>query len=130
MAPEVILRENYGPKIDVWSSLVVVFILLTGEMPFYGDNRGEVIECILKTDMEQLLSRFEISEDAKSFLIAGLIRDQGERPSARQLLNHKWLLQDPDSSSVSAECCYVQSDITSAVLDSCPKSPCKQEANR
>ena len=83
MAPEVVKRESYGLKVDVWSALVVIFILVSGEMPFSGSSREEVIDSILMTDLEQLVFQSEISDQAKSFLLYGLDRDQDARPSAR-----------------------------------------------
>ena len=42
MAPEVINSQNYSVKIDIWSATVAIFVLLSGEMPFYGSNEIEV----------------------------------------------------------------------------------------
>ena len=36
MAPEVIQREAYGKPVDVWSAGVMLHILLSGMLPFYG----------------------------------------------------------------------------------------------
>ena len=36
MAPEVIQRKAYGKPVDVWSTGVVLHILLSGSMPFLG----------------------------------------------------------------------------------------------
>ena len=38
MAPEVCSRERYGPAVDIWSSGVVLYILLTGEPPRRRDT--------------------------------------------------------------------------------------------
>lgn len=36
MAPEVVKREPYGKPVDVWGCGVILFILLSGCLPFYG----------------------------------------------------------------------------------------------
>ena len=41
IAPEV-LREWYGSKVDIWSLGVVLYQLLTGNMPFDGTSRTQV----------------------------------------------------------------------------------------
>ena len=38
MAPEMVMNDTYDCKVDVWSAAVVVYILLSGEMPFYGKD--------------------------------------------------------------------------------------------
>ena len=49
---------------------------------------------ILNKDIEYLLSEYDLSDDAISFLIAGLQRDPKSRYSCRQLLDHEWLRED------------------------------------
>ena len=36
MAPEVIQRKAYGKPVDIWSTGVLLHILLSGTMPFLG----------------------------------------------------------------------------------------------
>lgn len=41
MSPE-IFKGTYGPKCDVWSLGVVLYMIVTGELPFKGKDRPEV----------------------------------------------------------------------------------------
>ena len=44
MAPEIFTSSRYDEKCDVWSLGVILYILLTGSPPFYGNSDSEVIE--------------------------------------------------------------------------------------
>lgn len=47
MAPEVVKREPYGKPVDVWGCGVILFILLSGCLPFYG-TKERLFEAIVK----------------------------------------------------------------------------------
>ena len=51
MAPEVIQRKAYGKPVDIWSTGVLLHILLSGTMPFLGtkDRLYETVRYFLKT---------------------------------------------------------------------------------
>lgn len=49
MAPEVI-KKQYSYKCDLWSAGVILYIMLSGYPPFYGENDFEVFQKV--TDYE------------------------------------------------------------------------------
>ena len=51
MAPEVISQSNYDFRADVWSAMVVLYTLITGEMPFYAENFSDMLNSIYDRDL-------------------------------------------------------------------------------
>lgn len=43
MAPEMVRSEPCGAKVDVWSYGVVLWELLTGEIPYLGVDQGAIM---------------------------------------------------------------------------------------
>ncbi|XP_076829561.1 protein kinase C delta type-like isoform X2 [Brachyhypopomus gauderio] len=46
IAPEILLEQQYSFSVDWWSFGVLLYGMLTGELPFYGDNTFELYESI------------------------------------------------------------------------------------
>ena len=38
MAPEIVKGEPFGKPVDIWSCGVMMFILVSGSVPFYGTH--------------------------------------------------------------------------------------------
>ena len=48
MAPEVVNRKGHGTTADWWSFGVLMYEMLTGSLPFQGENRKATMNMILK----------------------------------------------------------------------------------
>ncbi|KAI8104773.1 hypothetical protein M9434_003325 [Picochlorum sp. BPE23] len=106
VAPEV-LRCDYGLEADMWSVGVVAYLILTGALPFSGEEGGEVAEefmkggaCANKDIFRAILySELDFSDetwqhlpsDAKDLVQQMLQRNPENRPTAAQALQHEWI---------------------------------------
>jgi calcium/calmodulin-dependent protein kinase I len=97
VAPEVVKREEYGPAIDLWACGVLLYIMLSGKMPFYGRDDNECLHRIARGEYSFPDREWSsISEAGKSIVKALLQVDPVKRLTADSALQHKWLADPTD----------------------------------
>eukprot|EP00891_Asterochloris_glomerata_P002436 jgi/Astpho2/2436/fgenesh1_pm.00044_%23_18_t len=93
VAPEV-LRKDYGYEADMWSLGVVLYILLCGLPPFWGDTEEDIFKMVLKADTDFKTAPWpSVSDAAKDCVRSLLNRDAKKRATASEILQHPWLAQ-------------------------------------
>jgi len=91
VAPEILNEQPYGPAVDMWSAGVIVYILLCGFPPFYGDNDDELFERICNCNYKFLSPYWDrVSDEAKNLIRQLLEVDVKKRLTAEQALAHPW----------------------------------------
>lgn len=92
VAPEVIRAETYTPAVDIWSLGVLAYNMLSGKLPFDGNNIKEVLRRVRAGRYTFPDSEWtDISPEAKEFISGLLELDPKSRMTAAHALKHSWL---------------------------------------
>ncbi|XP_022742791.1 phosphoenolpyruvate carboxylase kinase 2-like isoform X2 [Durio zibethinus] len=101
VAPEVVMGRAYNEKVDVWSAGVVLYVMLAGVTPFYGETAEEIFEAVLRGNLRFPTRIFRsVSAEAKDLLRKMICRDVSKRWSAEQVLRHPWILNGGETTSM------------------------------
>ncbi|MEQ2278722.1 hypothetical protein AMECASPLE_001915, partial [Ameca splendens] len=100
LAPEVVGRQRYGRPVDCWAIGVIMYILLSGNPPFYDETDDDDYENHDKNLFRKILAgdyEFdspywdEISDSAKNLVARLMEVDQDQRLTAQEAINHEWI---------------------------------------
>jgi len=92
VAPEVLLGTGYGPEVDMWSAGVMLYILLSGRLPFHAKEDHELFSKILSGSFQFKSPQFDsISEIAKSLISSLIVLAPKKRLNAQQCLAHPFI---------------------------------------
>ncbi|XP_070778558.1 serine/threonine-protein kinase MARK1 [Enoplosus armatus] len=88
-APELFQGKKYeGPEVDVWSLGVILYTLVSGSLPFDGQNLKELRERVLRGKYR---IPFYMSTDCENLLKKLLVLNPGKRGSLQQIMKDRWM---------------------------------------
>eukprot|EP00742_Colponemidia_sp_Colp-10_P000181 GILJ01000202.1.p1 GENE.GILJ01000202.1~~GILJ01000202.1.p1 ORF type:complete len:469 (+),score=93.72 GILJ01000202.1:43-1449(+) len=92
VAPQV-LEGRYDTACDCWSVGVILYILLCGYPPFYGDNDAQILERVRRGQYSFSGREWDsVSESAKDLIRHLLKLNPAERYTAEQAYQHPWIV--------------------------------------
>merc|ERR1712070_331451 len=99
VAPEILQPKNkkdgYSKEVDMWSTGVIIYILLCGFPPFYEKSQTELFRTIIKAKFSFPSPYWDdISDEAKDLIRKCLTKEPLDRISAIEALDHPWMKMD------------------------------------
>uniref|UniRef100_A0A8C9VH38 non-specific serine/threonine protein kinase n=1 Tax=Scleropages formosus TaxID=113540 RepID=A0A8C9VH38_SCLFO len=88
-APELFQGKKYdGPEVDIWSLGVILYTLVSGSLPFDGQNLKELRERVLRGKYRV---PFYMSTDCEGILRRFLVLNPSKRCTLEQIMKDKWM---------------------------------------
>lgn len=96
-APEVILGEPYNTKSDVWTFGVIIFYMLTFDLPFKDERESSDSKSLINLTQNQIkdiIYKANLTETADDLLQRILMKKFDKRSSINAVLKHAWFQKE------------------------------------
>jgi len=104
VAPQV-LEASYNEKCDVWSAGVIMYIMLCGYPPFYGDTDTDILTRVKAGKFDyppEDWAHISDVDGAKELIKKMFTMDQTQRPDPSTCLAHPWFAKYVQATDVPA----------------------------
>ena len=98
VAPEVLLQKPYDKSVDLWSLGVIIYLLLSGTLPFDDDDDREIARQTIHDAVDFSYHVWKkVGSDIKKMIKKLLEKDKKDRMTLEEVLQHPWILKKSKS---------------------------------
>jgi len=98
VAPEVLLQKPYDKSVDLWSLGVIIYLLLSGTLPFDDDDDREIARQTIHDEVDFSYHVWKkVSSEVKTMIKKLLDKDKDKRMKLEEVLQHPWLIKKSKS---------------------------------
>lgn len=95
VAPEVLLQKPYDKSVDLWSLGVIIYLLLSGTLPFDDDDDREIARQTIHDEPDFSYKVWKkIDKGVISMIKSLLAKEKKDRMSLEDVLQHPWILKN------------------------------------
>ncbi|OHS99920.1 CAMK family protein kinase [Tritrichomonas foetus] len=89
VAPEILRNEKYSNSVDIWSLGVVLYVMVSGKLPFQSPSQAAIIDKILN---ENVIFPQHISSNLFDLLHRLFVKNPNERITIDEICEHPWIV--------------------------------------
>ncbi|XP_042909884.1 serine/threonine-protein kinase ULK3 isoform X2 [Parasteatoda tepidariorum] len=91
MAPEILLKQVYDARVDLWSVGIILYECLFGQAPFSSKTFTELAEKIKSSNPIEIPYGANVSPKCRELILSLLQRDPNQRISFEEFFNHPYV---------------------------------------
>ena len=97
VAPEVLLQKPYDKSVDLWSLGVIIYLLISGTLPFDDDDDREIARQTIHDEPDFSYKIWRKMDKATIELAGNLLeKDKSDRMDLSEVLQHPWIVNKSD----------------------------------
>eukprot|EP00808_Paulinella_micropora_P012134 g12520.t1 len=90
VAPEVLQFQGYTKAVDVWSAGIIMYVLLSGELPFGGKTQEQIVERTKKSAVKFSNKWDTVSQEARTLVLKMLQKSPQDRITLQAAIQDVW----------------------------------------